>query len=89
MGDWDRMPPNLKKAFTWKEVASIHAACGGFLAIMECFSKEVPQADFAAAQPEIANQFKLSVLDHDILSYMEAGVPPISLKDVRFVRTVK
>ena len=55
-GDWDRQPLQLKKAFAAKDVALLHAACGGFIAIMECFQQSVPQADFVEAEPEIRNQ---------------------------------
>ena len=86
-GDWDRLPVGVKKAFTWKDASVIHAACGGYLGIMESFQKNVPAADFTAAEPEIKSQFSLGVLDHEILAFLEGSVPPIQLKNVRFVRT--
>ncbi|CAK9097739.1 FO synthase subunit 1 [Durusdinium trenchii] len=86
-GDWDRLPVGVKKAFTWKDASVIHAACGGYLGIRESFQKNVPAADFAAAEPEIKSQFSLAVLDNEILAFLEGSVPPIQLKNVRFVRT--
>ena len=77
----------MKKAFTWKDASVIHAACGGYLGIRESFQKNVPAADFAAAEPEIKSQFSLAVLDNEILAFLEGSVPPIQLKNVRFVRT--
>ncbi|CAK9097611.1 FO synthase subunit 1 [Durusdinium trenchii] len=86
-GDWDRLPVGVKKAFTWKDASVIHAACGGYLGIRESFQKNVPAADFTAAEPEIKSQFSLAVLDNEILAFLEGSVPPIQLKNVRFVRT--
>ena len=54
---------------------------------MEQFKAYVPQADYAATEPGILEQFHLGILDPDIINYMEANVPPISLDQVSFVRS--
>lgn len=83
--DWDRAV--AKKASGQKDAWVIHAACGGFLAIMDQLKRSVPQKDFSAAESDIKDQFHLGCLDHDILAFLEASVPPVSLEQVPFVRT--
>ena len=71
----------------FKDAWVIHASCGGFLSIMEQFKAYVPQADYAASEHGITEQFNLGILDPDIITYMESNVPPISLDQVSFVRS--
>ena len=65
----------------------MHAACGGFLAIMHHLEANVPQKDYKDAAPGLTEQFKLGILDGDILTFLESNVPPIILENVPFVRT--
>ena len=83
--DWDRAV--AKKAWVQKDAWVIHASCGGFLAIMDQLQRSIPQKDFAEAENDIKDQFHLGCLDHDIISFLEASVPPVSLEQVPFVRT--
>lgn len=83
--DWDRA--TVKKAWLYKDAWCIHAAVGGFLAIMDQLRASIPQKDFADAAPGIENQFDLGILDTDVVHYLECNVPPVSLDQVPFVRT--
>lgn len=87
MSDWDKVPPGMKVPFTLKVALQIHAACGGYLAIMEAFKQAVPQSDYEATLPQIQDQFKLGYLDSDITHFLESSVPPVNLQSVNFVRT--
>lgn len=70
-----------------RDAVNIHAACGGFIAIVQQLKESVPQKDFNDAVPDLGNQFKLGILDGDILTFLESTVPPIALDRVPFVRT--
>lgn len=78
----------MKKAWLYKEAWTTHAASGGFIAIMNQLRQTVPQKDYAEAEPGISQQFFLGILDGDIVNYMESNVPPVSLEQVSFVRTL-
>ncbi|CAK9043568.1 FO synthase subunit 1 [Durusdinium trenchii] len=84
--DWDRA--TVKKAWLYKDAWCIHAAVGGFLAIMDQLRASIPQKDFADAAPGIENQFDLGILDTDVVHYLECNVPPVSLDQVPFVRSM-
>ena len=84
--DWDRLPLGLKKPWNVKEALPIHAACGGYLAIMKALQAAVPQADFESHEQQLNDQFNLSYLDPDILHFLENTVPPVNLHEVTFVR---
>lgn len=71
----------------YRDAWSIHAASGGFLAIIQQLRESVPQKDYQEALPNLWNQFKLGILDGDILTFLEGAVPPVSLDQVPFVRT--
>ncbi len=77
----------MKVAYTSKTAIVIHAACGGYLAIMEAFRAAVPKADFDSAESQVFDQFKLGYLDSDIIYFLESTVPPVNLNSVNFVRT--
>lgn len=85
--DWDRLPIGLKRPWNYKEALMVHAACGGYLAIMSALREAVPQADFEAHEQQIRDQFNLSYLDPDIIHFLENTVPPVNLQEVNFVRT--
>lgn len=87
-GDWDRAPSGMKKAWSYKDAFNLHACCGGFLAIMNSLKREIPQSDYLTAEAQIKEQFNLSILDPDITHFLETTVPPVSLNNVNFVRTV-
>lgn len=84
-GDWDRA--SLKKAWLYRDAWSVHAACGGFNAIIEQLKQSVPQKDFREALPGLVEQFRLGILDGDIVTFLETTVPPISLEQVPFIRS--
>jgi len=84
-GDWDR--GSTKKAWMYRDAWCIHAACGGFGQIIQQLQESVPQRDFQEAMPGLTEQFKLGILDGDIVNVMETTVPPLSLDQVPFVRT--
>ncbi|CAK9105978.1 FO synthase subunit 1 [Durusdinium trenchii] len=85
-GDWDRA--STKKSWMYRDAWSIHAASGGFLAIIQQLRESVPQKDYQEALPNLWNQFKLGILDGDILTFLEGAVPPVSLDQVPFVRNM-
>eukprot|EP00435_Cladocopium_sp_Y103_P058569 s586_g20.t1 len=71
--------PDICIGWMHTDAVSMHAACGGFIAIVQHLKESVPQKDFNDAAPDLLNQFKLGILDADILSFLESTVPPISL----------
>lgn len=81
------MPTTLKVAWNFKSAFALHAACGGYLAIVDALQQSIPQADFEAALPQIEEQFSLGWLDGDIVAYLEESVPPVQLDRVPFVRS--
>ncbi len=81
------MPATFKVAWAFKSAFALHAACGGYLAIVDALQQVIPQVEFEAALPQIEEQFNLGWLDGDIVSYMEDSVPPIQLDRVPFVRS--
>ena len=54
---------------------------------MHHLEANVPQKDYKDAAPGLTEQFKLGILDGDILTFLESNVPPIILENVPFVRT--
>lgn len=84
-GDWDRA--SAKKGWVHRDALAIHAASGGFNAILQQLKEAVPQKDYQESVPNLMDQFKMGILDGDILSFMESTVPPVSLDQVPFVRT--
>ena len=77
----------LEKAWLYRDAWSVHAACGGFNAIIEQLKQSVPQKDFREALPGLVEQFRLGILDGDIVTFLETTVPPISLEQVPFIRS--
>eukprot|EP00434_Breviolum_minutum_P006285 symbB.v1.2.005545.t1/scaffold308.1/size235111/8 len=53
------MPTTLKVAWNFKSAFALHAACGGYLAIVDALQQSIPQANFEAALPQIEEQFSL------------------------------
>ena len=84
-GDWDRS--GVTKPWLYKDAWAVHSVSGGFLAIMQQLEASVPQKDYKDAAPGLLDQFRLGILDGDILSFLETNVPPIALVNVPFVRT--
>eukprot|EP00435_Cladocopium_sp_Y103_P014979 s1851_g3.t1 len=76
-GDWDRA--SAKKPWLYRDAWSVHAACGGFNAIIDQLKESVPQKDFKEALPGLCEQFRLGILDGDIVNFLETTVPPICL----------
>ncbi|CAK9008023.1 FO synthase subunit 1, partial [Durusdinium trenchii] len=85
-GDWDRC--SVKKPWMYKDAWTIHVASGGFIAITEQLECSVPQKDFKDAITGIREQFQMGLLDSDIVNFLESTVPPVSLQDVPFVRSL-
>ena len=84
-GDWDRS--GVKKPWLYKDAWAVHAASGGFQAIMQHLEANVPQKDYKDAAPGLVDQFKVGILDGDILGFLENNVPLIALENVPFIRT--
>ena len=84
-GDWDRA--STKKGWVHRDALTIHASCGGFNAICQQLKESVPQKDYQDSLPHLMEQFKLGILDGDIMTFLESTVPPVSLQQVPFVRT--
>ena len=84
--DWDRQPPGMKKAWGVKEATFVHAACAGYICIMEALKLTIPQADFTREEPQLRQQFLHSCVDPEIVSFLESTVPPVNLHEVNFVR---
>lgn len=87
--DWDRQPEGMKRAWSFKEAATIHAATGGYMAIIQALKEKVPQADVAAQEPELQQRFEASFLDDDIINFLQESVPPVDLHQVSFLRTAR
>ena len=83
-GDWDRA--SVKKPWMYRDAWGVHAAVGGFIQIINQLRESVPQKDFADAVPTITDQFKLGILDGDIITFLETTVPPVNLEQVPFIR---
>ena len=77
----------MKQSWQTKTALPVHAACGGYLAIMKKLESSVPQSDFQAAQKQAFQQFQVGLLDLDINHFLESCVPPVNLSEVTFVRT--
>lgn len=84
--DWDRLPPGMKKPWGVKEASAVHAACAGFICIMEALRQAIPQADYVREEPQLRQQFQHSCIDPEIISFLESTVPPVNLHEVNFVR---
>jgi len=85
-GDFDRQAPTMRKAWTFKDASSLHAACGAFLHFVRLLQSQVPQADFRQREANLRQQFALGVFDPDLLHAIESSVPPSSLDSVSFLR---
>ena len=85
--DWDRLPPGMKKVWVFKDAFPVHAACGGFMAILEALKKNIPKVDYDQASSTLEEQFSLGYLDPDIQQFLENTVPPVQLHTVNFVRS--
>ena len=70
MADWDRQPLGMKQSWQTKTALPVHAACGGYLAIMKKLESSVPQSDFQAAQKQAFQQFQVGLLDLDINPFL-------------------
>lgn len=86
---WDRQPEGMKKAWSFKDASAIHAATGGYMAIMQALKEKVPQADAAAQEPQLRQRFEASFLDDDIINFLSETVPPVDLHQVSFLRTAR
>ena len=77
----------MKQCWLTKTALSVHASCGGFLAIMAALKDSVPQTDYESTEKHVRDQFDIGFLDGDINLFLETCVPPVNLQQVNFVRT--
>ena len=74
--DWDRSPPNLRKALVYKEALSVHTACGMYLYYMEAMQRRCPANSFASIKPKLHESFMAGLMDGELISSAENTVPP-------------
>ena len=74
--DWDRSPPNLRKALGYKEALTLHTACGVYLYYMEAMQRRCPAHSFESIKSKLHESFMAGLMDGELVSSAENNVPP-------------
>ena len=85
--DWDKLAPNMRKAWNFKDTSGLHAACGGFIYFMNLLKEKLPTAEFEKVHQELEVQFKMGFWDPDIHHALETTAPPAPVDSVQFLRS--
>lgn len=86
--DWDRQPAKMKKSWSFKEAAQLHATCGAFLHYMLLLENKLSEEEFKRETPLLYDQFFGSFLDPDLLHAVQTTVPPGNVADITMMRPV-
>ena len=66
----------------------LHAMTGAFLYLRKSLKGKVPLADFNSCIDDIDEQFRKGFLDPELEQLLSTSVPPTTLGDVSFLRTL-
>lgn len=84
--EWDKQSPTMRKAFSFRDLASLHASCGGFLHFVNLLRSTVASSEFETHYATLLDQFMMGFLDPDIMHALETSAPPSSMTAVAFLR---
>ena len=86
--DWDKQPPKMRSCWQVKEAITLHAVAGAYLFLRKSLESKIPQADFKSCIDDIDEQFRKGFLDPELEQLLSTSVPPSSLNEVSFMRTL-